>query len=340
MKAAPEISQKRQRFSNGRCVLFINDNISGNIIINKLVPELIFLEFKPVIYLLKPRIPDKAKNHGLIDFSFYDSIIGKQVIFPFLNRFSSLLKGRKEGPGNNTTNNMCYTLEQLREAYDLELYKTDDINNKKNYSSIAQDKEITGAISIRNLAIFKPETIRAFDNHAFFWNLHSGVLPQYRGAHPQFWSLLNGEKYCGLTLHEINAGIDTGKIINRSVYPIDFHKSYMRLFLEKSLKANCLITQALKSHIHKNRIPAPLNDNTKARYFSFPDDNDCKSFVNKGFSISNPVEMRDFYLSQYSVPDTRHEELLNNEIIQAIAQWERSKETATKKAASGSRRSA
>lgn len=45
-------------------------------------------------------------------------------------------------------------------------------------------------------------------------NLHGGLSPHYRGADCTFWALYNNQpEQVGCTLHYINAGIDTGKII-------------------------------------------------------------------------------------------------------------------------------
>ena len=47
-------------------------------------------------------------------------------------------------------------------------------------------------------------------------NLHIGCLPWNRGAHPNFWSWFEDTPK-GATIHEIDAGVDTGPIITRSV---------------------------------------------------------------------------------------------------------------------------
>lgn len=51
-------------------------------------------------------------------------------------------------------------------------------------------------------------------------NLHPSFLPYYRGPVPTAWAILNNEKYSGFTIHEIDSGIDTGKIIKRKKIPI------------------------------------------------------------------------------------------------------------------------
>jgi methionyl-tRNA formyltransferase len=52
------------------------------------------------------------------------------------------------------------------------------------------------------------------------FNLHSSLLPQYRGAAPMNWAIINGEEETGLTTFFIDDKIDTGKIIRTQNYPI------------------------------------------------------------------------------------------------------------------------
>lgn len=44
-------------------------------------------------------------------------------------------------------------------------------------------------------------------------NLHASLLPQYRGAAPMNWAIINGEKITGLTTFLLDENIDTGKIL-------------------------------------------------------------------------------------------------------------------------------
>jgi len=46
-------------------------------------------------------------------------------------------------------------------------------------------------------------------------NLHASILPQYRGAAPINWAIINGEKQTGVTTFFINEKIDTGNIIEQ-----------------------------------------------------------------------------------------------------------------------------
>ncbi|MDD4603799.1 MAG: methionyl-tRNA formyltransferase [Bacteroidales bacterium] len=52
------------------------------------------------------------------------------------------------------------------------------------------------------------------------FNLHASLLPQYRGAAPIHWAVINGEKETGVTTFFINETIDTGGILLREKVPI------------------------------------------------------------------------------------------------------------------------
>ena len=68
--------------------------------------------------------------------------------------------------------------------------------------------------------IIKPE--RFYD--AKLYNIHFSNLPKYKGVYTSVFPILNGEKYAGVTIHEIDQGIDTGSIIDQKVFPIkDFN---------------------------------------------------------------------------------------------------------------------
>lgn len=52
------------------------------------------------------------------------------------------------------------------------------------------------------------------------FNLHGSLLPQYRGAAPINWAIINGEKESGVTTFFLKHEIDTGSIIHQSKTPI------------------------------------------------------------------------------------------------------------------------
>ena len=51
-------------------------------------------------------------------------------------------------------------------------------------------------------------------------NVHSALLPRYRGLMPTFWVLKNGEKETGVSVFLVDKGIDSGPIVVQKRVPI------------------------------------------------------------------------------------------------------------------------
>ena len=64
-----------------------------------------------------------------------------------------------------------------------------------------------------------PEVIWAMPKYGTF-NLHASLLPQYRGAAPINWAIINGEKETGITTFLLNHEIDKGAIVGQLKEPI------------------------------------------------------------------------------------------------------------------------
>lgn len=71
------------------------------------------------------------------------------------------------------------------------------------------------------------------------FNLHAALLPQYRGAAPINWAIINGDEQTGITTFFLDHEIDTGNVIQRVAIPIldsdnaeDVHDKLMLLGAE------------------------------------------------------------------------------------------------------------
>ena len=68
-----------------------------------------------------------------------------------------------------------------------------------------------------------PEVVWAMPKYGTF-NVHAALLPQYRGAAPINWAVINGEKQTGVTTFFLDHDIDTGRIIMQE--PFDIKPEY------------------------------------------------------------------------------------------------------------------
>lgn len=64
-----------------------------------------------------------------------------------------------------------------------------------------------------------PEVVWSMPEYGTF-NLHASILPQYRGAAPINWAIINGEKETGVTTFFLDRTIDTGEILMQEKCPI------------------------------------------------------------------------------------------------------------------------
>lgn len=52
-------------------------------------------------------------------------------------------------------------------------------------------------------------------------NMHMGITPRYRGVYGAYWALTQGDgEHCGVTIHVVDEGIDTGKILAQGIIEV------------------------------------------------------------------------------------------------------------------------
>jgi methionyl-tRNA formyltransferase len=87
--------------------------------------------------------------------------------------------------------------------------------NLKDESFIAELKNLQADLFVVVAFRMLPEVVWAMPPKGTI-NLHASLLPNYRGAAPINWAVINGEKETGVTTFFIEKEIDTGKVIERS----------------------------------------------------------------------------------------------------------------------------
>ena len=76
-------------------------------------------------------------------------------------------------------------------------------------------------------------------------NLHASLLPDYRGAAPINWALINNEKVTGVTTFFINEKIDHGDIISKKEVLIDNDDDYKSLYKKLSIIGSNLLLETI-----------------------------------------------------------------------------------------------
>ena len=81
--------------------------------------------------------------------------------------------------------------------------------------------------------------------HYFCINLHSSLLPKYRGAAPINWAIINGETKTGVTTMKMDAGLDTGDILLSSKVSISDDDDAQSLHETLAHKGSSLVLETL-----------------------------------------------------------------------------------------------
>ena len=84
------------------------------------------------------------------------------------------------------------------------------IENNSQFIEVVKDFKIDLIITVAYGHILKDELLHLPQYGCI--NLHYSLLPKYRGAAPVQWAILNGEQTTGVTVFQLDSGMDTGSI--------------------------------------------------------------------------------------------------------------------------------
>lgn len=82
------------------------------------------------------------------------------------------------------------------------------------------------------------------------FNIHPGPLPSFRGPVPVFWQLKKGCAHLGLSIHELSARFDAGRVVWTKSIPDQLHYNYalvQQIFSQLIIEGVYFILQALSS---------------------------------------------------------------------------------------------
>lgn len=99
-------------------------------------------------------------------------------------------------------------------------------------------------LSVCGTTVLKPTVFTLAPKGAI--NIHTGITPEYRSADPIFWALYQGEpEKVGVTIHYIDAGIDTGAIIYQQTVPVYANDSLATIYVRCVRRGAELYSRAL-----------------------------------------------------------------------------------------------
>lgn len=102
-------------------------------------------------------------------------------------------------------------------------------------------------------------------------NLHSAILPNYRGIMGTFWAMKDKQKQIGCTLHFINDdSIDTGNIIETHIIKANYKESLINNLMRIYDGAIHMLIRNIEALKNNSTITASPQNKNSGRYFSYP----------------------------------------------------------------------
>jgi methionyl-tRNA formyltransferase len=155
---------------------------------------------------------------------------------------------------------------------------TQDVNSSE-FRAMLRERGVELIVSISGTQFYGRQ-LREQTPHGIV-NCHGGLLPKYRGLMPSFWTLANGEREGGVTVHVVDGKLDNGPIVLQRRYRIHPHDTLEDIMARsKDLAAETLI-DAVRL-IESGSVALAPNPEEEASSYSVPARDDVKRFLAHG----------------------------------------------------------
>lgn len=91
-------------------------------------------------------------------------------------------------------------------------------------------------------------------------NVHASLLPKYRGAAPIQWAVINGEEKSGVTIMQMDEGLDTGDILLQEEIPLEPGETGESLYNKMAALGGELLVKALPMIEEGSLVPTRQDD--------------------------------------------------------------------------------
>lgn len=145
-------------------------------------------------------------------------------------------------------------------------------------------------ISLRYRKILREQAIALAPRGVL--NLHSGLLPDYRGVMATFHAMADAAPRIGTTLHLItDAGIDTGPLLQCNALQADYGATYLDNVLAL-YRAGCAAVLEAVGQLEQGRLLEPVSQPGGGDYYSAPDSRKIQQFLDRGMALSDGGELQ------------------------------------------------
>lgn len=219
----------------------------------------------------------------------HSKVVGCVVtnVSPFGKKESFLQKAVKTWKIFGSKFFLRYALHFVRSKLDTQ-HKVYNVLNKFQIPVVSIEGSLNTKASLDLLRDYKPDLLISIAGNEIFrkslielaprgcLNLHTALLPKYRGLMPSFWVLKNQEKETGVSVFFVDEGIDSGPIIVQKKVTIGNMTQEELITYTKRLGMDAILEAV--ENIHNDDVNLIENDEANKSYYSFPTRQDVKEF--------------------------------------------------------------
>ncbi len=236
-----------------KVVMLAGEGNSSKIIYNALKNHYSF-----TTVILEEDVPRKIFIQRRIKNLGYLTVFG-QILFMIFNKFLFKLSKKR--------------IDELRKKYNLntqsfpedKILRVESINDNKVIDVLREEKP--DVVMVNGTRIIKENILNSTD--AIFLNTHMGITPKYRGVHGGYWALTQNDKdNCGVTVHVVDKGIDTGSILFQDTVSITKKDNFNTYPYHQIAKAIPLMKKAIKDAAEKKQ--KIIKNNLESKIWTHP----------------------------------------------------------------------
>ena len=155
-------------------------------------------------------------------------------------------------------------IKDLALKYNLKVFQPQSLKNDEIFSVIKElNPELIVVVAYGKIL---PENILNIPKYGCI-NVHGSLLPEYRGAAPVQWAVIDGKKKTGVTTMFMDKGLDTGNVLLKKEADIYEDDTAGSLYERLSRVGAELLIETIEK-LEKNELVPEKQDNSKATFSS------------------------------------------------------------------------
>ncbi len=209
-------------------------------------------------------IQSRLAYYGPVDFARISLQIAREQALSIIERLRPLAR--------------CHSVGNVLRKHRLRSMQVKSLNDAS-FVRWIRNADIDLLVCVACLELLDPEVLAAPLQGCI--NYHTALLPRYRGRQPLFWALLNNEPEVGISVHEMDAGLDNGPIIEQLSVEVEPDDTLHTLYERTIRLGPDVLVRAIEKVAQRSteRIP---NDAMLATYWRFPTASDGRRFRETG----------------------------------------------------------